>query len=427
AVSKHDLQGTLLKTYGTMAEAAEDSNLSYERMKYAVRTGSTATGFQWKYLGKFDDLEVIHYGFQHFNNDSDPQQKRLKALPESIIVHDAAKAEIPFEQGFGIKNFRDFVRLSRPDVIVIFNDAFIVAKFLNELAIEPRVCPGARIIVYLDTVYPFVNPDLLTIVNRGADHIIAFTEYWKQELLAQGITKPMSTLMHGFDPEEIYPTEQRTKTADAPMICLNLNRNQPRKRYDLMAITMALVYAKRPDANVRFVAATDLKGGAWDVPRLFARELCKRMEPEKAYHFLEYLLTVKNPSAMTDEDVNKLYNEADVGLNFAQGEGVGLTSMEHAGLGKPQICGRLGGFQEYLDDSCATLLDVKGHEYIDSRDVIGGEASIIDPQDACDAILRYLDDPELRAAHGKAAREKVLEYRWEVIGQALYDVIVESS
>lgn len=48
AVSKYDLQGILLKTYGTMAEAAEDNRLSYQRMRYAVRTGSTATGFQWK-------------------------------------------------------------------------------------------------------------------------------------------------------------------------------------------------------------------------------------------------------------------------------------------------------------------------------------------------------------------------------------------
>jgi glycosyltransferase involved in cell wall biosynthesis len=378
-----------------------------------------------KYLGNCEDLEVVHYGFQRFNDETDPAQQRLKSLPESVIVHDAAKAEIPFEQGFGIKQFRDFVKLSRPDVIVIFNDALIAARFLNELAAEPRPCPGAKIITYLDTVYPFVNPDLLSLIDRASDHMIAFTEAWRQELLKQGIRTPTSSLMHGFDSETFFPIEKPTKKpSDAPLVCLNLNRNQPRKRYDLMAITMALVFAKRPDANIRFVGATDLKTGSWDVPRIFARELCKRMEPEKATKYLDYLLTVPNPGKLTDEDINRLYNEGDIGLNFAQGEGVGLTTLEHAGIGKPQICGRLGGFIEYLDDSCATLLEVKRHEYVDNRELIGGEASIIDPEDACDAILRYYDDPALRERHGQAARKRVMQYDWANIGKALYEVIM---
>lgn len=404
---------------------------SLQRVLVVSTHVSQTTGYSkvsWnllKYLGNCEDLEVVHYGFQRFNDDTDPGQKRLKSLPESVIVHDAAKAEIPFEQGFGIKQFRDFVKLSRPEVIVIFNDALISARFLNELAIEPRPCPGAKTVVYLDTVYPFVNPDLLAVIDRSSDHVIAFTDMWKNELLKQGIRKPVTSLMHGFDSKAFFPIEKPVKKpSDAPLVFLNLNRNQPRKRYDLMAITMALVFTKRPDANIRFVGATDLKTGAWDVPRIFARELCKRMEPERATKYLDYLLTVPNPGKMSDEEINILYNEADVGLNFAQGEGVGLTTLEHAGIGKPQICGRLGGFIEYLDDTCATLLPVKMHEYVDNRELIGGEASIIDPEDACDAILKYLDDPALRERHGQAARERALKYTWSDAGKTLYDIIV---
>jgi hypothetical protein len=49
AVSKHDLQGTLMKTYGTLAEAAEDSKLSYQSVYYAAKLGRTTTGFCWKF------------------------------------------------------------------------------------------------------------------------------------------------------------------------------------------------------------------------------------------------------------------------------------------------------------------------------------------------------------------------------------------
>jgi glycosyltransferase involved in cell wall biosynthesis len=379
-----------------------------------------------KELGKKDDVELIHYGFQKFGGDMDPNNTRLKALPESIIVHDVSAAEVPAEQGFGFKKFRDFVRLTRPDVLFFYNDALIVSRFFQELSMEPHPCPNARIVTYIDTVYPFVNPDLLAVVERNSDHIITFTSYWKDQLIEQGVRKPLSTLMHGFDDTQIFPIERPKRADDAPMICLNLNRNTFRKRYDLMAITMALLFSKRPDANVKFIAAADLKSGAWDVPRIYARELCKRMKPEQAATYLDRLLTIPNPSKMTDDEINRLYNEADIGLNFAQGEGVGLCTFEHAGLGKPQICGRLGGFTEYLDDTCAALLGVTRTEYVDSRDMVGGEASIVDPEEACDAILAYLDDPKLREKHGNAARARVLQYKWPLLADKLHKVLTES-
>lgn len=56
-----------------------------------------------KYLGNCEDIEVIHYGFQRFGDDTDPGGNRLKGLPDSVIVHDACKAETPLEQGFGFR------------------------------------------------------------------------------------------------------------------------------------------------------------------------------------------------------------------------------------------------------------------------------------------------------------------------------------
>ncbi|GAQ90529.1 putative endonucleases [Klebsormidium nitens] len=50
AVRKHNLQGTLLQTYGTVAEAAEKNDVSYGRVHYAATTGSTDTGFRWEFV-----------------------------------------------------------------------------------------------------------------------------------------------------------------------------------------------------------------------------------------------------------------------------------------------------------------------------------------------------------------------------------------
>lgn len=49
AVRKYDLEGNLLKTYGTITEAAEANSLSRWRVKDAAETGKRTTGFRWEF------------------------------------------------------------------------------------------------------------------------------------------------------------------------------------------------------------------------------------------------------------------------------------------------------------------------------------------------------------------------------------------
>lgn len=55
AVHKYDLQGKLLQTHGTIAEAAEKNRLSRQQVKYAASTGSTVTGFRWNFVQQVAD------------------------------------------------------------------------------------------------------------------------------------------------------------------------------------------------------------------------------------------------------------------------------------------------------------------------------------------------------------------------------------
>ena len=374
-------------------------------------------------LGLRKNLELINYGFQNFN--AVEGEKRLERIPKSVIVYDAGKAEIPFQQGFGFAQFREFFRLTRPDVVIIFNDSTVVTTFLIELKKDPDICPSnVKIVTYLDQVYPHQRLDLLDIIHKCSDHLITLTEYWKQELLKQGVTKPVSTLCHGFDEDVFHPLPQAPKQDPKQMVVLNLNRNQPRKRLDIAAIAMALVFKKKPDANIRFVFATDIKNGAWNVADIYGAELLKHFPPEKAKTYLERLLTVPNPQKLTDEQINQLYNECDIGLNTASGEGVGLCNMEHAGVGKPQVVSAVGGLTEFLGNECSTLIAPKFSLYVDQQtEAMGGEMRIVDPEEVADAILKYYEDPSLRAKHGRRARERISKYRWEDIADQMYNVI----
>jgi D-inositol-3-phosphate glycosyltransferase len=374
-------------------------------------------------LGVRKDLEIINYGFQNFN--AVEGKKRLEKIPNSVIIYDAGKAEIPFQQGFGFAQFREFFRLTRPDVVIIFNDATVVTTFLVELKKDPNICPpDLKVITYLDQVYPHQRLDLLEIIHKCSDQIITFTEYWKQELLKQGVTKPVTTLCHGFDEDVFRILPQAPKQDPKQMVVLNLNRNQPRKRLDIAVIAMAIVFKKKPDANIRFVFATDIKNGAWNVADIFAAELLKYFPPEQAKSYLKRLLTVPNPQKLTDKQINQLYNECDIGLNTACGEGVGLCNMEHAGLGKPQVVNTVGGLTEFLGKECSILIQPKYSLFVDQQsEAMGGEMRIVDPEEVADAILKYYDDPELRTKHGRRARERVSKYRWEEIADEMYKVI----
>ena len=43
------------------------------------------------------------------------------------------------------------------------------------------------------------------------------------------------------------------------------------------------------------------------------------------------------PGALSDADLNRLYNACAIGLNTSAGEGFGLVSFEHAATGAPQV------------------------------------------------------------------------------------------
>jgi hypothetical protein len=138
---------------------------------------------------------------------------------------------------------------------------------------------------------------------------------------------------------------------------------------------------------------------------------------------------VDNPQALTDEDMNILFNAADVGLNTAMGEGWGLCNFEAAVVGVPQIVPALGGFLDFFDDKSAILIQPKIKLYTDMTiDGCPGCAEICDAADFAEAIDRYYADDELRKIHSQNARKQILQrYRWNDLGEKLYQYVLKVS
>lgn len=376
------------------------------------------------------EVRVYVFGFQNL-----AKEQTRGPVPENVTVYDAYADETPKKQGFGIELVKNYLALCDPDVVVVYNDMVIITSILNEMKDIPN--RRFKIIAYIDQVYLCQKKAHIDFVNQHADFALLFSQNWERCIKDQGLTLPSDYIPHGVNTGIYYPVPHHIVRkyygfSDDEFIILNMNRNQPRKRWDLTMKAYAEVLrrlrlperqSKLPEGggssvNVKLVIATSPRG-AWNLPEIFAKELHKRGIPLE--EGLKYIVFVDAPQRMSDREVNMLYNLCDIGINTCDGEGFGLCNVEQAAVGKPQVVTRLGAFADVFDDTCAIPIEPKCEFYLDStRDAVGGEALMCSHVDFADAILRYYEDPEMRRRHGKVARERILKtYRWDDIAKKL--------
>jgi glycosyltransferase involved in cell wall biosynthesis len=132
--------------------------------------------------------------------------------------------------------------------------------------------------------------------------------------------------------------------------------------------------------------------------------------------------------AFKDEDINILYNIADVGISTADGEGWGLCTFEQMGVGIPQVVPDIGGYKDYCSSTNTMLVKPAHSYYLPSvYSAVGGEAHVCNPHDVCMAIEEYLNDSEKRKIHGQKAKETVSGYTWSNAVKALVKAIHEEG
>lgn len=376
-----------------------------------------------KVLSKRKDIEIGIYGFQNFYDN----QMHRKDVPNNVVIYDAFNNENPKQMGFGVPQAKDFVLSYKPDVCVVYNDMLVINQIVTQLKAAQQEGGKFKICAYIDQVYLNQKKEFIDFVNKTCDHALMFTEFWEKNILDQGITLPSAYLPHGFNSNTYFPipkhlARQYYGLKPDDFIVLNLNRNQPRKRWDICLKAFAEIVSRYPKEPIKLMIATAVQG-AWNLIEIFERELKKRnLTLEDG---MKHLIVIDNPQRITDDETNILYNVADVGINTCDGEGFGLCQFEQAGLGIPQIVPRLGGFTDYFDDTNSTLVDPRLGYYVDNtRDMVCGEALLCDYTDFVEGIESYFLDKNLRAAHGKAARTKIVkQYGWETIADKFVDII----
>ena len=386
-----------------------------------------------KNMEKYDDIELTIYGFQNVNNTSGSNLRNN--LSDKIILYDVMANENPRRNGFGEKEIGDYIKKHPQDIIIIFNDSMITTALTHTIVKE---CwdekKNFKLVSYMDQVYPYQKKKYIELLNVFYDAVITFTPYWKNIARKLGIKKPLYCFPHGFDTDLYYPVDKKIARMylNFPLddyLVLNLNRNQPRKRWDITIIGWCKFLEKfynenkENKRNVKLVVGTSMNA-YWDLMDIFENEIKFTNVP---WEFAKTtIISVDMPQQLSDRDINILYNACDVGLNTADGEGFGLCGFESAALGKGQISSYVGGMIDFLLDDFALLIRPCTAIYLDCKSAgIGGKAEIGSPDDYGNAFWNYYNDEELLKSHGEKAREYIItHYRWETVVDYFYNNVL---
>lgn len=350
-------------------------------------------------------VKVFHFGFQRH-----PSRPLLRKYPEGIVSYDAAANEDPKEEGFGFNKIHDYLEMVGPDIVMIYNDAFVICKFLEAMKHERGKSPY-KLWLYLDQVYHGIAPPMMDAINRHADRIYCFTETWKKALLRYGPGPEVQVLEHAVDPtvfsnmppEARKPLRAGVNIPENAIVFLNANRNSQRKRLDLTIMGFVRLLSRdpsRPYYLMLVTAATPQGGAYYDLQRIFIEELVRHKLDAQAFAARMIVVdTSPGANVISDEAINQLYNITDIGINTSDGEGYGLCQLEHLYTGAPQVVTNVGGYSDFLPSTVATYIPEADRIYFSGTMPLGLWSSTFTVESVADAMDRVVQSlPEYKSA-----------------------------
>lgn len=315
------------------------------------------------------------------------------AEEEGVRAHAVPMARkiTPAEDLATLARLWQIIQRERPDVVHAHTPK---GGLLGTLA---ALLAGVPVRIYHMRGLPLVGLEgarraLLTLTERvscaAATHVVAVSHGLRRDALRFELCAPdkLRVLGHGsgqgvdvarFDPERLAPdTRSRVRAAaDLPegaTVVGYVGRLVNDKGVRELAAAWRRLRAAHPDVHLVIV-------GAFEERDRVPADVRSTLEDDPRVHLLGFR-----------RDLPELYAAMDVVVLPSYREGFPNVPLEAAAMRLPIVGTHVTGMDEAIDDQLTGLL-------VPPRDARSLEA----------AIERYLVDPELRARHGRAGRERV--------------------
>lgn len=274
---------------------------------------------------KHYDMHII--GINYYG-DYDPEIEGLKVYPAS-----AGNGDV-----FGVDKFYQILQQIRPDVCFILNDVWIGMEYGAKIAEFKNDNPDSTTKFVLYTPIDAENIKPMFIEGIGMyDNVVTYTEFGKNQLVLGGYSKfHIDVVPHGVNTKVFKPlnkaeVRKAMNIGVDDYIVLNVSRNQPRKRLDLYFYIFS-EWVKRYSLpkNVRVYYHGALRDVGIDI-----MQWCE-------YLGIQDRLVISSPEltanrGLTEDNMNMVYNSADVFFTTTAAEGWGLPIAEAMATGVPAI------------------------------------------------------------------------------------------
>lgn len=327
---------------------------------------------------------------------------------------------------FGIGRLLWMCDVVKPDIIVIQQDGWYFPHYVSEL--RKRT----------DT-YEYENPEYAAIPIVGAVAVdgknfhgewikdLSMAVFWTQfalsEARAGGYAGPAKVIPLGVDTSTFHPLDrdlamerQQIGEFKDKFVVGNVNRNQPRKRWDL---------------TIRYFSKWVHEYGITDA-RLFLHSAPTGDQSTNVVDLARYygvanhtvLYTPEPFYGKPDDSMCELYNCFDLLISTTQGEGMGLPAMEAMACGRPCLLPDWSAFGDWAKGAAALVpcTSTALQSFSRSVNVIGG---IPDEKQFIHALHTLYSDKSHRELVASLGYQRVNEemFRWDNIGREWVDLL----
>lgn len=323
---------------------------------------------------------------------------------------------------WGDTRFVPILEKVNPDVVMILNDHWIVRMFLKALKNSGRPLESfPPIVAYMPVDAPNVShADQLNDLACG----IFYTQFGWQEAAAAGFTGRAAVIPHGVNTNSFYPVDRNEArkaygldsiVGENTFIFGNVNRNQLRKRQDLSIkyFKEFIDYTGADDVFLYLHCAMDDAG--YDIPQL------------ASYYGVNGKVLIPSGNfgvwaKIKDDLMYLVYNSFDVHMSTTQGEGWGLSSLEAAACGLPQILPDWSALGDWASDIALMVPCTHTNTTVAKINTIGG---VPDQEEFVKAMHQAYTDPALRARLGRKGLELATDpkFRWYNIAMQFRNVL----